>query len=187
MQGLQQGVCAAAFMALSVTSVWAQTVQPDSYGFNQPIPTNTVVIAERAGERISLYSPAGLSFRLREINAPGASFIKLHFSEFRIPEGVVVEISNPESSEVWQYSAKERDLITVDADMGDDGVNSFSAMSITGPMAASARVKASTTSSTVRSAHHSAITIWWCQFWKARGRSVAWITASTVLARTLTS
>lgn len=132
MQGLQRGVFTAVLMALWVTSVWGQQVQPDSYGFYEPALPKTVVIAERTDARISVYTPVGLSFRLREISAPGASFIKLHFSKFSLPEGIEVEISSADGSEMWRYAAQQRDAITVDPEMGDDGINSFSAMSITG-------------------------------------------------------
>ncbi|MFC1688315.1 PKD domain-containing protein [Pseudomonadota bacterium] len=132
MQGLQRSVCIAVLIACGFTSAWAQEVRPDSFGFEEPVPANNVVIAERIEAQVSVFSSAGLSFRVREISAPGASFIKLHFSQFILPEGVEVEISNPDGSEIWLYAHNAPREMTVDVDTGDDGINRFSAMSITG-------------------------------------------------------
>ena len=65
----------------------------------------------------------------------GARLVKLHFSQFDLPPGVSVEISNPDGSESWRYSSTDRDPLTLDEDMGDNGANSFWAMSISGDTA----------------------------------------------------
>ena len=132
MQGLQRFVCTAVLIAGSAAPAWAIGLQPDSSGFDEPLPPHNVLIAKRTAAHISAFSVKGLPFRVREINVPGASFIKLHFSHFNLPEGIEVEITNPDGSEMWLYAHDERREITVDADIGDDGVNSFSAMSVTG-------------------------------------------------------
>lgn len=69
-----------------------------------------------------------------EIYRPGAGFIKLHFKHFSLPEGAMLTISNPSGTEVYRYGAdaKQRDGMTFDVKSGDDGVASFSAMSISG-------------------------------------------------------
>ncbi len=132
MQGLHRGVIPAVLMAWCVTSYAGPRTLPDVYGNFRPGTANNPVIAERFRGRASAYDSSSQLTRFSEISSPGASFIKLHFSQFNLPEGVLVEISNPDGSEVWRYSAKEKDTFTLDQSLGDDGVNRFSAMSITG-------------------------------------------------------
>ncbi|MGI0120017.1 trypsin-like serine peptidase [Zooshikella sp. RANM57] len=67
------------------------------------------------------------------INEPGASFIKVHFSEFDIPEGSWVTVSNKDGSEEYRYGNTQRDDFTVDNE--EDGVNRWASMSITGDTA----------------------------------------------------
>ncbi|MGD8346494.1 MAG: PKD domain-containing protein [Lysobacterales bacterium] len=64
-----------------------------------------------------------------------AAYVKLHFSRLQLPEGVYVEISNPDGTETWRYSSNDRDPHTVEASRGDDGIESFWAMSISGDTA----------------------------------------------------
>ncbi len=134
MQGLHRGVIPAVLMAWCVTSYAdaGPRTLPDVYGSFRSTPVNNVVIAERSRKTISAYDGSSHLSRFNEISSPGASFIKVHFGQFRLPEGIVVEISNPDGSEAWRYSAKEKDDYTVDDSLGDDGTNRFSAMSITG-------------------------------------------------------
>ncbi|MFC1720145.1 PKD domain-containing protein [Pseudomonadota bacterium] len=132
MQGLQRGVVSAVLLAWCVTSVAEQQFRSDSIGYSEPPPPDNVVIAQQSSEHISLLDAAGLSSDFYEVNVPGASFIKLHFSKFRLPEGVTLEISNPDQSESWYYSASEMDSYTLDTNRGDNGKTRFSAMSITG-------------------------------------------------------
>jgi PKD repeat protein len=135
MQGLQRLVGAAVLTAWCAGSVWAGGDSFAHFGLDEPIEVTSVVIAERVQTRISAGSTQDLPFHVREISVPGASFIKLHFSEFNLPDGIEVEISNPDGSEVWGYASNKPNELTIDAAMGDDGVNRFSAMSITGDTA----------------------------------------------------
>lgn len=70
-----------------------------------------------------------------KIHVPGAKFVKLHFSEFNLPHGMAVEISNPEGTETWRYTESVRDAFTINPGMGDDGETAFSAMSVSGDTA----------------------------------------------------
>ncbi|MBT2749028.1 MULTISPECIES: serine protease [unclassified Lysobacter] len=70
-----------------------------------------------------------------EIRTPDASFIKVHFDRFSLPAGVSLEVSSPDGREVYRYSAQQLGPHTVAADLGQDGKTSFSAMSISGPVA----------------------------------------------------
>ena len=127
MQGLQWSVLLSVAMSWSVSAA-AQFIEPDpeDLAFINPVQT------ERVSEFISIDSPSESSFQLYRIQAPGASFIKVHFTHFDLPEGVMVEVSNTDQTEVYRYSLNQRDAFTVDASEGDDGITSFSAMSITG-------------------------------------------------------
>jgi len=69
------------------------------------------------------------------ITHPGASFIKVHFSRFEIPSNAVVAVSNPDGTEVYPITMANKFYSTVDEAMEDDGVTSFSAMSIEGETA----------------------------------------------------
>lgn len=135
MQGLHKSVILAVAMAWSASALCGLQAESDPGTFtNLPSPHN-VVIAQRTNTHITFFSGSRLNSNTREVHAAGASFIKLHFSHFKLPKGIVVEISNPDGSETWRYSANKRDQFTHDASLGDDGDTSFSAMSITGDTA----------------------------------------------------
>ncbi len=70
-----------------------------------------------------------------EISAPDASFIKVHFDYFNLPKGMAVEVFNRDGSEVYRYGNEQRDAYTFDAKIGQNGINSFAAMSIHGDVA----------------------------------------------------
>jgi V8-like Glu-specific endopeptidase len=70
-----------------------------------------------------------------EIRTPDAAFIKVHFDRFDLPEGVTLEVASPDGREVYRYSKSARDAHTVSPGLGQDGKKSFSAMSISGPVA----------------------------------------------------
>lgn len=67
------------------------------------------------------------------IHKKNASFIKVHFSRFTVPDGVVVEVRNKSGSQVHRYGGTESSLST--RQPGDDGIHSFSALSIIGETA----------------------------------------------------
>ena len=75
------------------------------------------------------------AFRPIVYRVEGARFVKLHFSRFDLPDGVTLEVSDPNGRETWRYTADERDLFTLDRDRGDDGVGSFWSMSVNGDAA----------------------------------------------------
>lgn len=69
------------------------------------------------------------------ISAPGASFIKVHFEYFNLPNGVFVEVRNPAGTEVYQYGMNDRDDYTFDEFLGENGIDRFASLSITGDTA----------------------------------------------------
>ncbi|MCW8346729.1 PKD domain-containing protein [Vibrio sp. ZSDZ65] len=92
------------------------------------ISMNTQLIASGLVEQQQLEGETNtLSF-----SEPGASFIKVHFSQVSLPDGAVLEISDPERDEVYQYSRTHNTPRTWDSNRGDDGIHQFYAMSIEG-------------------------------------------------------
>ena len=69
------------------------------------------------------------------IKKPGASFIKIHFSQFKLPAGSYVEIRNLDGSQIHTYGGSEESLKTSDTSIGDNGNTKFSALSIVGDVA----------------------------------------------------
>lgn len=65
-------------------------------------------------------------------STPDAEFIKVYFDYVRLPAGWILEVSNPDGSERYQYGVKQSADKTVDKTMGQNGVTSFAAMSING-------------------------------------------------------
>ncbi len=117
--------------------VWSTSIANAQFALPEPdsSPLQAVAAAMRSDERIDLISPAGVSTQLQEIYVPGAKFIKLHFSQFNPPDGAIIEVSNRNRSEIYRYSTNYRDPFTFDTEQGDDGENSFWAMSISGDTA----------------------------------------------------
>jgi serine protease len=70
-----------------------------------------------------------------EVTTPDASFIKVHFDYINLPKGISVEVSNADGSEVYRYSNDSRDAHTVDAGLGQNGLTSYSPMSVDGAIA----------------------------------------------------
>jgi len=130
MQGLHGRVFLAVAVAMVTTSAAAQFADPtvEARQTLTPIPAYL-----REGSRAPIVDAEWI--RPMVFQDPGARFIKLHFSRFELPEGVTVEVSNPDGSETWRYSADLRDLHTVDRERGDDGEQSFWAMSVSGDTA----------------------------------------------------
>jgi PKD repeat protein len=89
--------------------------------------------AERPGFALSASRYLGLE--TARIHAPGASYVKVHFAELRLPDGVSVEIGNSDGTETYRYDNAGFDPLTLDRQRGDDGVSRFYAMSITGDSA----------------------------------------------------
>ncbi|WP_220481112.1 serine protease [Marilutibacter penaei] len=122
----------------TVTPAHAADIKPTSAPRPAPIvvgtPRNKRVVLRRpasAGATTSTASTADQTV----IETPDAAFIKVHFDHFELPAGVVLEVSNADGSEVYRYGQSHRDAHTVDASLGQNGISSFSAMSISGPVA----------------------------------------------------
>ena len=131
MQGLQKLVVLATAMAFTAPVAFAQHELPGQIS----IPYGQAFAIERNHERSGNILPAEYATELQQVHVPGAPFIKLHFARLRLPEGVVIEISSPDGHESYSYSATQRDAFTFDIEQGDDGENSFWAMSISGDTA----------------------------------------------------
>jgi serine protease len=70
-----------------------------------------------------------------EVSSADAAFIKVHFDYINLPKGMSVEVFNPDGSEVYRYGGAQQDAFTVDKALGQDGITSFAAMSISGAVA----------------------------------------------------
>ena len=127
MQGLQTRVLLAMAMVGSASAASAQ-FSDDDFARTDRAPF-AIVTSQKAGygiDRDMHVEPP------RVFQFDGAPFVKLHFSRLDLPAGAFVEIINPETGESWRYSSSYRDPFTTDADIGDDGVNRFWAMSVSG-------------------------------------------------------
>ncbi len=104
------------------------------YSDNTLADESSTPIAEKVAESFNLIGADDLteSAEMTVIQRPGASFIKVHFKNFQVPEGVFVEVSNPEGTEVFRYGQTLRSPYTFDVNAGEDGTSSFSSMSIKG-------------------------------------------------------
>lgn len=130
MQGLHRRILITIAVAFTATSASAQYLdEPMALRQDSGLPTFT------ASEWLERSAPPTRLVRPAAYTESGATFIKLHFSRLELPEGVYVEISNPAGTETWRYSSNDRDLLTIDETMGDDGIQSFWAMSISGDTA----------------------------------------------------
>jgi PKD repeat protein len=131
MQGLQPSVILASALLWASASVQAQELLPPQ----DPLLNPVLPVAEHSFSRLSLFGPEGATRQTHRIHEPGAKYVKVHFSEFNPPAGMFVEVSNPERTEVYRYSQRHRDGLTLDAGRGDNGINRFSAMSVSGDTA----------------------------------------------------
>ncbi|WP_305885082.1 pre-peptidase C-terminal domain-containing protein [Pleionea sp. CnH1-48] len=68
--------------------------------------------------------------RKMKIEREGAAFIKIHFSQLTLPEGIHIEVKSPDGSQVHRYGNDNPSLYTLRD--GDDGSSSFSALTIFG-------------------------------------------------------
>ena len=103
-----------------------------AFAGHSPGQPQRLTIGEFVDESIIILTEQGIQSEEQEIHFPGVSFIKLHFSHFKPPKGLIVEVTNPSGSESYIYSRGYKDAFTFDPELGDDGVNSFSAMSVSG-------------------------------------------------------
>jgi len=97
-----------------------------------PWQTQASIVAEFIDKPVNILSENGDQLNKFEYHIPDASFIKLHFGDFRPRAGTVVEVRNPDGTESYLYSRQHKDAHTFNRELGDDGITSFSAMSISG-------------------------------------------------------
>ncbi|OOE82727.1 hypothetical protein BZG73_12730 [Salinivibrio siamensis] len=69
------------------------------------------------------------------VHQADAAFIKVHFSQFSLPEGAYVTVSSEDGQEQYRYTMQANGQRTFNAENGEDGVNQFSAMSVHGDTA----------------------------------------------------
>ena len=124
MQGLHRRVMIA--MALACTATAASAQFDSAPGPERGYWRSMTAYSEA---RPTQYEAPRYLFKPMVYRVDAARLVKLHFSRFQLPAGVSVVISNPDGSESWSYSNSARDPFTLDEAMGDDGENSFWAMS----------------------------------------------------------
>lgn len=69
------------------------------------------------------------------IESAGASFIKVHFKSFNIPDGAYIVVSDNASTESYLYDNESTAKRTFNTLVGENGFNQFSAMSVFGETA----------------------------------------------------
>ncbi|WP_062266275.1 PKD domain-containing protein [Endozoicomonas arenosclerae] len=114
-------------LAISSLFITAQTAA----AFSSPEP---VAIAETIPFEHSI---RGLQFEAHPltINSEHASFIKVHFKRFNVPQGMAVEVSSPDRSQVYQYGPALNTPKTWNPELGENGIDRFSSLSIIGSTA----------------------------------------------------
>ncbi len=110
--------------AACLLAVWCMTSFSFAASFELPDISKTVPVNVRL---LSNAKPLEDTYVFSE---PGASFIKVHFSQLTLEEGVVVEVASPNRTEVYHYGTKHSAPRTMSGD--DDGIERFSAMSVSG-------------------------------------------------------
>ena len=86
------------------------------------IQTQMIQIADKVVTSTTL-SP-GATFNQEDfftVQEQGASYIKIHFSAFKLPKNAQVIVSSPDGSEVYHYGNSKRDNFTFDPNEGEDG------------------------------------------------------------------
>lgn len=124
-----------AFRLLTIVSLLLAVTVPALSGDDHQHNQSLVQIADLVGNDMDLALPAPGETTERKIHSPDASFIKVHFDYFNMPVGAFVEVSSPDGTEMYRYSSIQKDGFTFDETMGQDGINSFSSMSISGDTA----------------------------------------------------
>lgn len=100
---------------------------------NNQFSSAPIIIADRVEKQLDVMSAATLLGGAKQIiTEPNASFIKIHFKQFNIPDGSYVTVSNPTGTEVYHYSNTHRDSFTFDVDAGENGESSWASMSVNG-------------------------------------------------------
>jgi V8-like Glu-specific endopeptidase len=89
----------------------------------------------RIGEVRSTHIRLDANHTSDAIHTTDAAFIKVHIAHFSLPDGMTLEIASPDGKQVYRYRHTHLDSHTVSHALGQDGVTSFSAVSIFGPTA----------------------------------------------------
>jgi len=133
MQGLQPRFLLVFALAWAAAGSHAQVRLPDVDTHPlQPVSAGAALLHEGAALELN----AGrFGLETARIHAPGASYVKVHFGEFDLPDGVTVEVGNVDGTEIYRYGNAGFDAFTLDRRRGDDGINRFYAMSVTGDTA----------------------------------------------------
>ena len=109
MQGLHRRVMIA--MALACTATAASAQFDNAPGADRGSWRSISAYSET---RPTHYEAPNHLFKPMVYQVSGARLVKLHFSQFNLPPGVSVEISNPDGTESWRYSSSARDPFTLD-------------------------------------------------------------------------
>lgn len=118
----------------------------DNEAFNAAALPKPIKVAQTHAKNVSL-APA--SFLLlenqgvmraaqtirREVSHAGADFVKVRFANFKLPVGAKVTVSSKDGKEVYTFDGRNQNHATWDSERGEDGVRSFSSMSVFGDTA----------------------------------------------------
>ena len=131
MHGLQSGVLLAMALAWTSAAAEAQIREPGPK-LLEPVATFVLSFDEAP---IELAAGSSFGVEAARVHVPGASYVKLHFGRFDLPDGVAVHVTDAAGHEIYRYRNGNFDAHTLDRLRGDDGRNQFFAMSITGDTA----------------------------------------------------
>ncbi|QTL36393.1 PKD domain-containing protein [Pseudoalteromonas viridis] len=125
-------------LGLLSTAALAQNTAPltEAQMMQYTSKASKAIIGARADANISLgqefatLSSTGSTVITRTISHPDASYIKLHFKNVNLANGGKLVVRSVDGSERYEYTEANMRAATVNSKLGDDGVSSFSAMSI---------------------------------------------------------
>lgn len=118
-------------MAMASAAVIAEAQTPEPFHHSPAPAAFGALLHEDSPVELGALADAALA----RIEVPGASYVKVHFSRFDLPDGITVEVTDEALREVYRYRNGAFDSHTLDRTRGDDGRNRFYAMSVTGDTA----------------------------------------------------
>ncbi|MCO7190125.1 MULTISPECIES: PKD domain-containing protein [unclassified Pseudoalteromonas] len=147
-------------LGLLSTAALAQNTAPltEAQMLQYTSKANKTIIGARADANLSLsqefatMSSTGSAVITRTITHPDASYIKLHFKNVNLANGGKLVVRSKDGSERYEYTEANMRAATVNAKLGDDGVSSFSAMSISADTAVVEYTPGTASNSTLMSA-----------------------------------
>lgn len=119
-----------AIAALPSVALRHNAAQPQKITIGERVLSDKKLMANHA--RATLTGEQLLSQTVQHL---GAQYVKLHFSQVQWPAGAVLVVRNPDNTERYQYRADDLRQATFQAELGDNGNQQFSAMSISGDTA----------------------------------------------------